>query len=238
MDEIYKVFLSKFDFAKGNPTFYITDLKCGLDTDGEPLRWNEKDMRKGYKVLKNGRKMSFQDCIMVKATFKLDVIALVDGSFREVSENYFIKLGNQMNYSPHDKTKGHIKAELEKDFDTLVRVDNNYFKALRRLFSLLRLEKNKKAEEILLSFFNSPIGKVNKARSDLDILILLVSLPSFRTNNLSAVQQNLNEIAKSIEPQFFFHSPILRNKKQSMKDLTQLRNRLYDFVNTETASLF
>jgi hypothetical protein len=235
LDDIYQVFLSKFEYAKGSSTFYITDLKCGLDIDGEPLRWDEKDMKRGYKVLKNGRKMTFQECLLVKATFKLDVIALVDGSFREATEMYFLKLGNQSNYSPHQNTKGHIKAEIENDFDTLIRVDNNYFKALRRLFSLDKLRKDKKAEEILLSFFNSPIGKVNKARSDLDILLSLLSTKKFRTKDLSAVQQNIDKIADSIK---MFQSPVLKSKKQSITAITRIRNRLYDFVNEETKTLF
>lgn len=234
LDELYKIFLSKFRTAKANSNLYITDFKCGLDTDGEPLRWNEDDMERGYKVLQDGRRMTFQECLLVKSTLKMDVIALVDGSFREATEVYFLKLGDESNFLSHDQTKAHIKAELEKDLDTLVRVDNNYFKALRRLFSINKLEGDTRAQNTLLDWFNSPIGKLNKARSDLDILISLVSLPKFKASALSAVQHNLDTISESIQRA----APILTSKKQAKLAITRIRDRLYDEVNDETKTLF
>jgi hypothetical protein len=109
---------------------------------------------------------------------------------------------------------------------------------LRRLFSIDKLEGRTKEQKLLLAFFNSPIGKVNKARSDLDILLTLLSTKKFRTKDLSAVQQNIDKIAESIRPIFLFHSPLLKSKKQAITAITRIRNRLYDVVNEETKSLF
>jgi hypothetical protein len=158
----------------------------------------------------------------------------VDGSFREATEVYFLKLGDESNFLPHDQTKAHIKAELEKDLDTLVRVDNNYFKALRRLFSIDKLRGNTQAQNTLLAFFNSPVGKLNKARSDSDILLSLVSLPKFKASALSAVQHNLDTTCESIQ----LTSPILTSKKQAKLAITRIRDQLYDTVNDETKTLF
>jgi hypothetical protein len=158
----------------------------------------------------------------------------VDGSFREATEVYFLKLGDESNFLPHDQTKAHISAELEKDFDTLIRVDNNYFKALRRLYSIDRLAGDKQAQKILLDWFNSPVGKLNKARSDLDILISLVSLPKFRASALSAVQNNFDRICESLN----IVPAVLTSKKQAKLALTRIRDKLYEEVNDETKSLF
>ena len=46
LNGILKMFREKFKEAKKDPNRFITDFKCGLDTDGEPLRWDYKDMMK------------------------------------------------------------------------------------------------------------------------------------------------------------------------------------------------
>ena len=237
LDNLYKCFLEKFRKARHNPNLYIVDFKCGLDTDGEPLRWNDTDMERGWKMLKDGRKISFQECLLVKSIMKLDVIALVDGIYRDITEVYFIKLGDSANFLQHDLTKGHVRAELERSYDTLVRVDNNYFKALRRLYSLDKLEGRKKEQKVLVEFFNSPVGILNKARSDLDTLILVLSQPKFRDRDLKALDRNLQLILKSIH-KYLPGELRLKSRKQALDALTHSRDELFSIVNSVTASLF
>ena len=46
LDKIYHLFKDKFKSCKKDDNYFITDFKCGLNTDGEPLRWDYNDMMK------------------------------------------------------------------------------------------------------------------------------------------------------------------------------------------------
>ena len=61
LDKIYNAFKDKFISCKEDEDYFITDFKCGLNTDGSPLRWEYKDIMKGYKILDDGYKMKFQE---------------------------------------------------------------------------------------------------------------------------------------------------------------------------------
>ena len=76
LQKIYERFIQIFKVAEENKTIWITDFKCGLDSNGEPLRWNKFDIKKGFKKLKDKRKRYFVDCILDKTTMKLDMVAL------------------------------------------------------------------------------------------------------------------------------------------------------------------
>jgi len=203
LDHLYHMFKDKFKTSEQNPNIFITDFKCGIDTDGEPLRWDKFDMRRGFKILKNGVRLSFQEALLIKATTKMDIITLVNGVFTEFSENYYIKLGEGGNYSQHTISEDHILDALKTDYENYLTIDNNYWKALKRLFaykSLLNSRKYKKQLIDMLEFFNSTTGIVNKSKSELDILLLVVD-NKFRKpkmedilNNLQIIKQNLSSV--------------------------------------------
>ena len=45
---IYKHFKKIFIDSKRNPDLFITDFKCGVDKNGEPLRWSYNNMMAGF----------------------------------------------------------------------------------------------------------------------------------------------------------------------------------------------
>ena len=85
LDLIYNMFKSKFQKALKDPNCIITDFKCGLNTNGDPLRWDKNDMKNGYKILADGRKIAFQDCILQKAPMKLDVVEIIEDAIEHVA---------------------------------------------------------------------------------------------------------------------------------------------------------
>lgn len=173
LHNIYLMFKRKFEVAEKDPSVFITDFKCGMDSDGSPLRWDKDDMKKGYKILKDKRKLAFQDCILMKTTMKLDEVALIDGIYHEFSDNYYIKLGNEANFFPHDIDREHIMNSLKHAFDEYFYAGHNYMKGLKRCFSYYMIEdrqKNKDKLTKLFNFFNSPIGELYKGRSELDTI--------------------------------------------------------------------
>ena len=205
LDLIYQMFKNKFERARKDPTIFITDLKCGLDSDGEPLRWDKDDIRKGSKQMKDGRIIKFQECILQKTTFKLDVVKIIDGVFTEFSDNYYIKLGDESNFFAHDVKPDHVATELKRSYDENFYVYRNLFKGLKRAFSYYSLIGPGKYHVILkklFNLFNSAIGKFYQVKGQIGTLLLVLENKNgFRKPNLSDIKRNIKLILDSL--QFF-----------------------------------
>jgi len=53
-------------------------------------------------------------------------------------------------------------------------------KALKRRYSLLNLDdKNKMIRDKLIDYFHSPIGLLNRSKSDLETLLVVIQSPKF-----------------------------------------------------------
>lgn len=196
LNNIHQMFLQKFEEAKKDKDIYITDFKCGEEKNGEPLRWEYDDLKKGFQKI-NGSIYYFQDCILQKSTIKLDVIALINGNFTEFSDNYYFRLGNQGNFNPQEITQKAVLNSLKQSFDEEYN-EKNYYKSLKRSFAynMLKSGKSQKLEK-LVNFFNSDIGILNKARSDLDVLILILQ-NEFRKPKLNDIKTNLQIIKQQL----------------------------------------
>ena len=115
-----------------------------------------------------------QDCFLTKTTFKLDVVALIDGVFNEFSENYYLNINNDSNYFLHDVDKEHILNSVKHDFDYYYYIQHNYLKGLKRCFSYKKLDnpvlyKNQLID--MINFFNSDVGRLNKIKSELEVIL-------------------------------------------------------------------
>jgi len=196
LNRLYKVFRDKFKVAAADPNIYITDFKCGENSDGEPLRWSYADMMRGTKTLENGRTVSFQECLLMKASLKLDMVVVIDDRFVEFSDNYFLKLGEESNYFPHDISQDHVLNGLKHDYYFNIQSSGNLMKALKRLFSYLRLEnegKNEAKIDKLVEFFNSETGMLYKINSEIKTIITIID-NTFRVAPRTQVRKNLSLI--------------------------------------------
>jgi len=199
LHSIYLFFKKKFAEAEQNPDIYISDFKCGMDSDGKALRWDKGDIKAGFKTMKDGRKIAFQDCILMKTTMKLDVIALIDGIFTEFSDNYFIKIGDDANFFKEDAAKQSILNSIKHDFDEYYYASHNYMKGLKRCFAYYNIEgKNKQKMTTLFNFFNSVTGLIYKQRSEINTIIALLE-QEFRTPKLADIKRNVGLIAQKCE---------------------------------------
>jgi len=243
-DKIYQWFKDKFETAEKDPNIFITDFKCGMDSNGEPLRWDKKDMKKGYKIMEDGRKITFQECLNIKTTTKLDMIVLIDGVFTEFSENYFFKFGeNKGNFFPEESDPNNIAVSIKHSFDEYMYVERNYFKALKRSFAYKRIVNEKKYKKQLIKlidFFNTDVGLVNKLRADLDILLLVLD-NKFRKPKMEDVKRNINLIynqltnisIKKLTPKF--NSLLNKKTKNSIiKGIEKIRDILFEYVNNKS----
>jgi len=226
-NEMYQSFKNKFKIAKKDSNIYITDMKCG-EKKGEPLRWSYDDIMKG-----ENKGIKFTDAIQMDVMCKLDIIAIIDNKITEFSNIYIFN-----NPKKNDELK-----ELEKDYFELIK-EGNYFKALKRLFSIFSLKNQKSKISKLLKYFNSDIGIINKCRSDLDILLLLLTEQTFRKVPLNIVKHNLQLIKYKLSSvEISLSDKIdeicnMKNKNEIINAITLIRDYLYDYVNKNSFNKF
>lgn len=178
---IYKSFLKIFSDAETDQDYYIIDFKCGETINKDPIRWNFKNLKKGYQII-DGIKYNFLDCLKMNAMIKIDLVLILNGIFQEVSDVYV--------FNNNQKSKKDVIKNLSLDMVELKK-EGNYFKALKRLFSIELL--NDKVNKPLLDLFNSDYGRfyclINKL-----ILIQKMTVQKFKPLNIIIVKDNLQYI--------------------------------------------
>jgi len=225
---ITKAFKDKFRKAKEDPNIYITDFKCG-EMRGEPIRWDTKSINSGI-VKQDSRKITFQEALQQKSIIKLDVVAKIDGIFKEFSCNYYFNIGGITNYEKQPREE--VIEGYQKDIKELYR-EGKSFKALRRVYSLVELMENAPSVmKLLQEYFNSPIGLINKCKNQTEILILMLE-QKFRKVKKKDLVRNLEWI-KSTLPKFEMKKEIIENikeiKKLKMGEMKKGLEYLLDFL--------
>jgi len=225
LQQIYQHFKKVFIQAKKDPNVFIVDFKCG-EIDGEPIRWSYADMMKGTK---SG--VHFTECLMMKSTIKLDEIYLLNGSFVDITDNYYFNIGGHQN-SPKPTKKEMIEG-IKEDAKELLK-EGNYYKALKRLYLI-------KPSQKLIDYFNSEVGIINKARADLDILLIL-NEQTFRkpkmtdlNGDLQIIKQDLSytqvDLSKELDKATATHT-----KKFEL--IQSIRDKLFEIVNQDAKKYF
>jgi hypothetical protein len=125
--------------------------------------------------LKNGRKIRFfKDTKKVSNTkvstnsldfIKIDLIVRMDNKFIEISCIY--------SFTNEVPTKEDYIKSLEDDIKVLKK-EKNYYKILKRIFSIKKSEGNKSELVTLTKIFNSELGKEYQLISNLEALQLLL----------------------------------------------------------------
>ena len=197
LQSIKKIFQNKFKEALKDPTIFITDFKCG-EVDGEPVRWNKTNIKTGSQIV-DGKRITLEECLLMPSTIKMDIVALIDGDFVEFSDNYYLSVNGVKNYDDEEVSKNVLLKELEKSAKEYFH-EPNYFKYLKRVFSIKTM-KNQSTTK-LVDFFNSQVGLLNKSKTDLETLILVLE-NKFRKvkledvcNNIQIIKQNIGGISE------------------------------------------
>jgi hypothetical protein len=223
-------------FDKKPITNYITDFKCGIDSNNEPLHWIKKEVLNNKKLLLNKSYITLDEAIQQKSTIKIDVISYINNTFIEISENYYIKIKNNSNFNEKELNETNIINSIKESEKEEIK-DDNFNKSLKRQFSW-RYAKNKDDPKLkeLEQFFNSDVGILNKTRSDLDTLILLLekveSINIDQILNALDIMKFQNSYNLIKDYTFYFLKIIaIKDKKKLYKLLVQLRNNIYNLVN-------
>jgi hypothetical protein len=226
---------------------YITDFKCGVDDEGEPLKWTKEEVKANKKRYVNEHLndvyITLGEAIQQKSLIKLDVVSFINNTFIEISEKYYIKLKGDANVENSNINVNEIINSLKENEAGEIK-DDNYNKALKRNFSW-RSIKNRNDPKLkkLLEFFNSSVGILNKARSDLDVLILLLEKqkPVLMKHLLTALDNMKFQISyNTIEDltNDFLKLEKIKTKTMIYKPLLALRKKIYNIVNKYSKAFY
>lgn len=217
---------------KKNDSF-VVDFKCGVDSKGESLHWTVQEIKNNKKEVDNNI-ITLQDAIKQKSTIKLDVIVFIGSSFVDITENYYIKIGDVSNFDKLDSSI--ILKNIQQDIQEQIK-ENNYNKALKRFFSFTKINSpNSPILKDLVDFFNSDTGIINKGRADLDVILILLEkeIPVDITKikiGLDSIKFQLSYNTLSDFTPSFLKLEKINNKKKLIKPILLLRNQLFNIVN-------
>jgi hypothetical protein len=186
-DKILELSREKYKVAYANPDIFIIDFKCG-EHKGEPLRWDKKTIEDGYQMV-GKKKITFQQCILQKSTVKMDIIAFIDDTATEFSENYYFQLNGFSSY--HRYTKEEILYSIKEDILDFYE-EGNLFKSFKRVFAFIKM-RDKHEDRQLTKFFNSQTGLVNSIKNELEIVKSVLE-NDFKPVSKGRIEKNLTLI--------------------------------------------
>jgi len=194
--QIYSHFRSVYNiFRDKNIKTVVSDLKLGN------MHWSENDV---MNRTKNG--VSFDDALKINGIIKMDIITLLNGRFIEITEVYKICIQNKCNI---DYKEADVVREITEEYKDETR-NGNFMKSLKKMYSLIKREKRDDHRlEVLVDYFNSPIGLLYRCKSDLETLIVAMGFSKFTPGDFKnslellkelvsafPVENNLDEIAR------------------------------------------
>ena len=157
---------------------FLTEFKITIGKT--KYRWSEKDLLKGKK-----QGITLSDALSrADGIVKADIIIPVNEGFIDATINYIITLDGKTNIQPTSK-KDKI-TELRSEMNDYKK--ENLFKALKRKFSILNLQK--KDTSSLVPFLNSEIGLLSLCKTELE---LLIELHKRKRKNLMSFIQIIKE---------------------------------------------
>jgi len=219
-------FRSVFNIIKSAPNTVISDFKCGSSPNGSPLRWDYSEIQSG---VNNG--VSFDKAIQQKGIIKLDIISYINGRFVEITEVYNVKINGKSNM---DYTNEEVVKSITADYKDEVK-KLNFMKALKKMYSISKLINNKDPLlDILVTYFNSPIGLLYRCKADLETILTILSYNKFELKDIIESLQTLKEQISA----FPVNNDIEKISKIKLKaDMkTQLKKQIQninDFVNRD-----
>jgi hypothetical protein len=206
------------------------------------MRWNTAEILKNKKHFR-GIDFNILDALQTGGLFKIDYVFIKPTcEFIDINVIYDVRMkGLRQSKSP----LLNIKRELQREISRLI-IQGKYFKALKRKFSLAKINNNKKQIIKLYKILNSPIGILHQISGNCEILILLLEQNNKRVpldklrcfvNEFIDRLNNVFNINQYIKQERFIVSKIQNiiksnNKKTIMNNLIILKDKLDNIKNT------
>ena len=165
----------------------------------------------------------------------MDVVTLLNGRFIEITEVYNIYIDGSSNA---DYTKENVRKELTDDMLKQIK-EGNYMKGLKRKYSLLNLDgKDKPTREKLIDYFNSPIGLLNRSKSDLETMLTVIQSKKFDIDEIRNSLQMIKEAISAFPVENKIEEISKLKTKQNMKvPIYKQILRVKEYVNNHAQNM-
>jgi hypothetical protein len=201
------------------------------------VRWTVNDVMDGHTTLRDGRTFTLSEAFTTPSLAKVDVVSRVAGSrFTEFSMVYeFVKDGKVLNPTDINISKSLLESIIAYS------LSGNYFKVLKRTFSLARYEKNKELIAKLEPILNSDLGRLYLIINDIEVLMFMLD----RYKNLPGdeirfeIDQFINRLSNITLPPLIGKQPTLNKAIRHIETLSlpkmvgpleTLKNTLYKLL--------
>ena len=219
-------FRSVFEIIKSAPNTIIADFKCGTSPNGSPLRWDYSEIHAG---VNDG--VSFNDAVQQKGIIKLDIVSFVNGRFVEITEVYNVKMNGKTNM---DYTNEEVIKSITTDYKNEVK-NLNFMKALKKMYSICKLVNNQDPLlNLLLKYFNSPIGLLYRCKADLETILLILTYNKFDLKDIVESLQTLKEQVSAFPVKNDIEKISKINLQSDMKVMLKKQiQKINDYVNRD-----
>jgi hypothetical protein len=210
------------------------------------VRWTMKEAIEGKKTLQNGSVYTLQDAFASRGSVKVDVVGWIQNNrYTDFAMIYFLTSPSGSNgkklYSPV-QFEDEIKESILYYTST-----KNYFKVLKREFSLAKFKGETKKMEELSEVLNHDLGRIYHVLGDIKTLIALFTETQTKPRSLADVRLELDQFKArmsniALEPFLKEEHTLLGYinsslKTTSVKQLVGLLTKMEDILTTLLSSL-
>jgi hypothetical protein len=208
------------------------------------LRWDEKEILKGYKILAGSKKISLENAMRGLTPIKIDIWAPINGRYIEITNFFFLVVYDKdtkniklLNSETVDYVKGILK-QVEKYSSKLF---FNPFKMAKRMWGIARELKYDTLLNLLTPLFQGSIAKINQIVAEIETIILMYE--NIKNTPDTVLDKQIDEFKArlsyiydiDLEDDLIYTmiDDILRidNKPNRIQILTDLKKYLKDIVN-------
>lgn len=223
------------------------------------IRWSSDEILLGWKVKQN-KKFYLKDCIDTKSPINIEVIAIVDNKFTDLSNFYVVMFHDKItdtdyvvNFPQSYLTDGKkfviegLKQGINKVFFSIIGED--IFKGVKRIYSLSRLTDDKKLFNNISPIISSDLAQLSQIKSEIatlnEILDFTTNLPwKIFFNQIDSLKWKIggNTMLTESEIDSLIDAidSILSNKHDIdfiKRTLSEAKQFLLDIVNDETKKI-
>ena len=208
-------YFSDYDFFCNAPMYNETDFKNIFGNIRDKLFNDPRIYPIETKLEKDGKKYRYykNDPITTSAKdvdlLKIDIIVRVENEFTQVSCLY--------SFSKTPLSKEEYIKELNDEIDDFKR-EGLYYKALKRKFSIFKIEQNLPKLVLLTRYFNSSDGLIYQKISNIDAVIQLKEYYN-DPETIKRIEVNMKQIGVRIKDKDKLYKRINTNAKKLFDDL-------------------
>jgi len=161
------------------------DILYNLFREHKIIRWSDKEILQGYKILPGKKKITLQEALSMKGHVKIDMIVDINNKFTEMTnflflivkkmdgKKYVINLGQKYTDDLIEKRiERELPIEIEKLFYSVYYY--NPFKGVKRLWALARHYGDYTMIDKLKGFISGNISLLYQLKSEIENIIVLL----------------------------------------------------------------